>query len=121
MSMTLGIGSRAFYVAAIVLGLATAILDSVAPLGDDSSKLTLLLLIVFSGLFGLVHPKKLWLCGILVGIWLPLVHLVGHICNLPTHIHPNTYAAILLLVPVSLAVCLIAAFCGAIVRRTFFS
>jgi hypothetical protein len=114
-------GSRTIYTAAGVLGLAVALLDTVAPFGDDSSKLTLLLLILVSGVLGLVHPKKFWLTGILVGIWLPLVPLIGRLCNLPTHIHPNTYAAILLLLPVSLVVCLFAAFCGTIARRTFFS
>jgi hypothetical protein len=80
---------------------------------------TLLLLVLTSGLLGLVQPKKPWLSGILVGIGLPLLALAAHATGLSHHIPPYTYAAVLPLIPVSLAVCLIGAFCGASVRRVF--
>jgi hypothetical protein len=108
-------------IVAIVLGLAVAIQDSAAPFGDDSSKITLLLLIVSSGLIALVRPRRPWLWGILVGVWLPPWHLAGHALGLHTHIHPDSYSSILLLVPVSLAVCVIAACCASVVRRVFVS
>ena len=113
--------SLAGYSIAIVLGLAVAFVDLAAPFGDDSSKLTLLLLIAFSGVLAFVQPKRPWRWGILIGIWLPLVSLAAHALGLTSYIHPNTWAAIFLLIPFSLVVCLIAACCGSLARRTFIS
>ena len=115
--MTLDKSSLVGHFVAIVLGLVVASIDLAAPFGDDSSKLTLLLLILFSGIGAFLQPKKPWRWGILVGIWLPLVSLAAHALGLSTHIHPNTDSAILLLVPFSLAVCLIAGCYGSVARR----
>ena len=88
--MTLDKSALVGYFVAIVLGLAVAFLDLAEPFGDDSSKLTLLLLIVFSGILAFVHPKKPWRWGILVGIWLPLVEFGGPRTR-PVHTHPSQH------------------------------
>jgi hypothetical protein len=111
------IGSRTWYLVAVTLGLAVALIDLSAPFGDDSSKLTLLLLITFSGVLGFAQPKRPWRWAFLVGIWLPLVSLAAHALGWPIQIHPTTYSSILLLLPVSLTVCLIAAYAASVVRR----
>jgi hypothetical protein len=109
------------YIIAVVFGLGIGNLDSVAPFGDDSSKFTLLLLLLASGLIAFVQPERPWLSGILVGVGLPLVALVAHALGLSHHNPPNTYATLLPLIPLSLAVCVIAACGGAAARRVLFS
>jgi hypothetical protein len=119
--MTLEKSSLVGYFIAVVLGLALGILDTAAPFGDDMAMFTLLLLVLTSGLLGFVQPKKPWLSGILVGVGLPLVALAAHALGLSHHNPPNTYATLLPLIPVSLAVCVIATCCGAFARRVLFS
>jgi hypothetical protein len=99
------------------LGILVGVIDQVAPFGDDSSKLTILLWLLASGSLGFVMPRRPWQWGTLVGPWLTLIHLLVHALGLPDSIHPNTYAAILLLFPVSLAVCFVGAHGGALARR----
>ncbi len=99
------------------LGLLIAALDTAAPFGDDSSKLTILLWLMAGGSLGFVMPSRPWRWAMLVGPWLPLTHLLAHVLGLPDSIHPNTYATILTLVPVSLAVCSVGAYGGALTRR----
>ena len=99
------------------LGLLIAGLDIVAPFGDDSSKLTMLLWLLACGSLGFAMPSRPWRWAMLVGPWTPLTHLLVHALGFPDSIHPNTYAAILTLVPVSLAVCAVGAYGGSLSRR----
>jgi hypothetical protein len=72
-------------------------------------------------LLGFAQPQRFWQCGLLVGIWLPLVHLAGHALGRPTGVHPVTYLSIAPLIPVSLVTCLLAASCGWGLRKAFSS
>jgi hypothetical protein len=45
------------------------------------------------------------------------MNLVLHVLGLPGSVHPNTYTTILILLPLSLAVCSIGAYGGALARR----
>jgi hypothetical protein len=99
------------------LGILIAVIDLVAPFGDDSSKLTILLWLLASGSLGFAIPRRPWRWAMLVGPWLTLIHLLAHALGLPDSIHPNTNLAILLLLPVSLAVCSVGAYGGALARR----
>jgi hypothetical protein len=101
---------------AIVLGLLTAWADVAAPFGDDSEKLTLLLWLLSCGVLGLLQPRRAWRWALLVGPWVPLVHFLLHAFGFRDSINPNSYATILLLVPLSLVVCLLAAYAGSLVR-----
>lgn len=97
-------------------GLLTAV-DKAAPFGDDTSQFTVFLWLVFSGLLGFAVPRRPWRWAVLMGPWLPLTHLLVHAMGLPDSIRPNTYTAILILVPVSLAVCSLGVYAGAFARR----
>jgi hypothetical protein len=105
------------YIAAATLGIFIAAFDVVAPFGDDSEKATLLFLVVFSGHFGFLEPLRPWRWALAVGLWLPLGHLALHAFGFNDTINPNTYGMILLLIPVSLAACLVGAYTGAFLRR----
>jgi hypothetical protein len=99
------------------LGLFTAAVDKAAPFGDDSSMLTVLLWLLFSGVMGFSVPRRPWRWALVLGPWTALLHLVVHALGLADSIHPNTYATILILVPVSLAACCLGAYGGAMARR----
>jgi hypothetical protein len=105
------------YAAASAFGMLTAGIDVAAPFGDDSAKATLLLLVVFSGLLGFLLPRGPWRWALAMAAWLPLGHLVLHALGLNDTINPNTYATILLLLPVSLVACSVGAYAGAFLRR----
>jgi hypothetical protein len=107
------------YAGAVTLGMFIAAFDVVAPFGDDSAKATLLLLLVGSGQFGFLEPLHPWRWALAVGAWLPLGHLALHAFGFNDTINPNTYGTILLLVPVSLAACLVGAYAGAFLCRGF--
>ena len=103
---------------ASALGILTAAQDWAAPFGDDSSKSTIVLWLAFSGLLGFADPRRPWLWAVLVGPWLPLMYLVLQAAKLFTWPAPNNDFTGLILLPVSLVVCAIGSYAGAMVRRT---
>ena len=102
---------------AVALGLLAASVDVAAPFGDDTAKATVLLWLVSAGLLGFLQPRRPWRWALLIGPWVSAVYLLWRALGLPVAINPNTYTTILLLVPVSLAVCLTAAYSGSMIRR----
>src|SRR5262245_24729450 len=105
------------YLFAIALGLAVAWFDVAAPFGDDTAKGTLLLWVACCGALGYLQPRRPWRWAVLVGPWVPAGHFAVHALGLPASLSPDTYATILFLVPLSLAVCLVAAYAGSLARR----
>jgi hypothetical protein len=105
------------YILGVLSGLLVAWLDVRAPWGDDSAKVVLLLWVAVTGPLGYLRPRRPWRWALVVGPWLPLTHLARHVLGMPDMIHPNTYATILLLFPVSVAACSLGAYGGALLRR----
>jgi hypothetical protein len=99
------------------LGIAIALIDRAAPFGDDSAQFTVLLWLVSGGLLGFVMPRRPWLWAIAVGPWLPTMYLVLQVLGLPASIQPDTFTTSLILIPISLAVCAVGAYTGALARR----
>jgi hypothetical protein len=99
------------------LGIAIALIDRAAPFGDDSAQFTVFLWLVCSGLLGFVMPRRPWLWAVAVGPWLPAMYLVLQVLGLHAPIQPNTYTTSLILIPISLAVCAVGAYAGALARR----
>jgi hypothetical protein len=98
-------------------GLSTSLLDVAAPWGDDTHKVIILLWLASCGLLGLLLPRRPWRWAAPVGLWLPSAHLALHALGRPDAIHPNNWTTVLLLYPVELAVCSVAAYGGAFLRR----
>jgi len=99
------------------LGLVIAAIDVAAPFGDDSSQFTVFLWVVSSGLFGFAMPQRPWRWAVLIGPILPLTYLVLRVAGLLPRDDRNGYLTYLILVPVSLAVCLVGSYVGAAARR----
>ena len=108
--------ARILGMVAMMLGVLIALIDRAAPFGDDSAKFTIVLWLLFSGLLGFALPRHPWRWAALMGPWLCLVNLLIHALGLPDSVHPTTYAAILILLPVSLVVCLLGAYDGPLAR-----
>ncbi len=106
----------AYGVGALV-GLGIGLLDVSAPWGDDSAKLTILLWLVGAGVLGFLYPAQAWRWAPVVGLGVPAVHFLLHVLRMPDSLNPNTLWTILILVPVSVAVCLMGAYAGVLVRR----
>jgi hypothetical protein len=107
-------------VIASISGLLIAGVDRASLFGDDSAQFTVFLWLLSSGVLGFTRPRRPWLWAVLVGPWLSLTSLVSHVLGLPGSVNPDTYKTILLLLPVSLAVCSFGAYGGALARRALF-
>jgi len=59
---------------AVVLGLLVAAFDLAAPFGDDTAKVTIVLLAASSGGMGMLQPWRPWRWEIAVGFWMPTSH-----------------------------------------------
>jgi len=99
------------------LGLVIAAIDMAAPFGDDSSQFTVFLWLVSSGLLGFAMPHRPWRWAVLIGPMLPLASFVRRVAGFPPPDDRNGYSTYLILVPVSLAVCLLGTYVGALARR----
>jgi hypothetical protein len=106
----------AAYPLAVGLGLLAAWFDVAAPFGDDTEKGTLLLWLVSCGALGLLQPRRPWRWALLVGPWVPAAHFALHALGRPDSLNPGGYTTILVLVPVALAVCLLGAYGGSLLR-----
>jgi hypothetical protein len=99
------------------LGILIALVDRAEPFGDDSSKSTILLWLACSGLLGFALPRSPWLWAVSIGPWVSAMYLILHALGLHSPIKPDTYTSGLLLMGVSLVVCTVGAYAGAMVRR----
>jgi hypothetical protein len=105
------------YPFAVGVGLLIAWFDLAAPFGDDTEKGTLLLWLVTCGMLGLFSPARPWRWAVLVAIWVPIIYFARNVLGLPNSLNPNSYSTILILMPVSLAVCLAGAYAGSFIRH----
>lgn len=110
------VGRRLAVVMASGLGIGIGLIDRATPFGDDSSQFTVLLWLVSSGLLGFVWPRRPWVWAVGVGPWLSVLYLVLQALGRPIAIDPNTVTTSLILIPISLAVCAMGAYAGALVR-----
>lgn len=99
------------------LGIAIALQDRAAPFGDDSGQFTVFLWLVSSGLLGFSLPRRPWLWAVSIGPWLPAMYLLLQVLGWHAPIHPSTATTSLILIPVSLAVCAVGAYGGALARQ----
>jgi hypothetical protein len=91
---------RIMLIVAIVLGLAIWWVDS-RPHWDDTG-ITAAMVLFVTGLLGLMVPRRAWIWGLAVGVWIPLGSILQH----------QSYAAILALI-----IAFIGAYGGALLRH----
>ena len=96
-------------------------LRDVAAIGDDAPMLTVLLLIVCAGIFGLVRPGRAWQWAVLIGVWPVVVHLGAHGLGVNDHFQSNSGAARTALLPISMAATFAGAYSGVFARHILLS
>lgn len=94
MSMKIGI--------AFALGVAIAAFDNFAFGGEASPIFILGLLLMATGVIGLVWRSRGWLGAALLWACIPSAHLIKHVFGLRNTIHPNAYPSIIKLAAVTL-------------------
>jgi hypothetical protein len=106
--------------AASGMGVVIGLIDRAEPFGDDSAFSTIVLWLACSGLLGFAMPRRPWLWAVTVGPWVPAMYLVRLAMGDRDLLHPNnTYTTGLILIGVSLVVCGVGAYAGALARRIF--
>jgi hypothetical protein len=98
-------------------GMVIAAVDRAAPFGDDSAQFTVLLWLACSSVLGFAMPRRPWLWAVCVGPWLGMLGVVLHVVGSPAHLNPDSYSTSLIVMALSLAVCAVGAYGGALVRR----
>jgi hypothetical protein len=98
-------------------GALIAVVDNVLFHGEASPIVVVGLLLVTTGAAGAAWGKDGWLPALAAWIWLPGVHLVKRILDLPDTIHPNTYQSIVALAAFSLGVAAVGTLAGVALRR----
>ena len=101
---------------AVALGLVTTLVDFFAANGDVSPPVTLAVLLAAGILLGRFVPTGQWLAALLLGLILPVVHVLAHAVGYDDHVSPNTYGARLLMVPVTVGVALVGTWIGTLLR-----
>jgi hypothetical protein len=117
MKKTIGVEQMIGLAVASGLGILIALVDRAEPFGDDSSKSTILLWLACGGVLGFALPRSPWLWAVSVGPWLSAMYLILHALGFHSPIKPDTYTSGLLLMGVSLVVCAVGAYAGALARR----
>ena len=90
--------------ASLALGLTAGWIDVRAPWEHESAQLTIVVLLAFTGLLGLVWPRRPWRWGIIVGSMLPLVYLIRHVLGKAESANLNGVGSILLLMVLTVSI-----------------
>jgi hypothetical protein len=71
-------------VSAIVLGICIAWVDTRT--GWDDTGITAVVILCVAGVFGYAMPKRAWVWGIAVGVWIPVFNIVlyGNYSSIPS-------------------------------------
>jgi NO-binding membrane sensor protein with MHYT domain len=101
------------YALAAGIGLTIGVIDVSPAFATDDNAPAVLMVAVPAFLFGLAHPRHAWRWALLVGLGVPLCHLVGLAVgyHAPYPVQPNVGATFLALVPA-----FVAAYLGVAVR-----
>ena len=100
---------KSLFLLALALGLLAGYID----LHVKAVQFPVLLILIFTCLLSLLHPKGAWRWALIVGGGIPLAHFIGRAIGYapPYPILPNIFATFLALIPA-----FIGAYCGVLLR-----
>jgi hypothetical protein len=101
---------------AVVAGTGIAAVDNLANQGEVSPIVIVVLLLAATATVGGLGGVRRSAATLAVWVWLPLIHLVKRVLDLPDTLHPNTYLSILMLAAFTLVVAALGTGCGLMVR-----
>jgi hypothetical protein len=111
------VSERLALAAAAVIGLGITAADLATPFGDDTSQFTVFLWLLASGLIGFALPVRPWRWAAVLGPILPIAYLVMKLAGCLPPDDRNGYLSYFILLPFSLAICLLGTYAGAAARR----
>ena len=91
-------------VAGFVAGAVIAYVDNFAFEGEVSPIVIVAMLLVATGMAGVLWGRQAWVVSAAIWVCIPLVHLMKHVLGLPNTLQPNTYASIVTLAMFTLVV-----------------
>ena len=101
-----------------VVGALIAAVDNLAFAGEVSPIAIFALLLIAGAAAGSLWGAQGWTAALAIWICVPAAHLIKHALGMADTIQPNTYASILLLAAVTLAVTLLGAAGGVLGHRS---
>ena len=103
--------------AGFAAGAAIAAVDNFAFEGEVSPIIIVAMLLAATATAGVVWGRRGWVTAAAAWACVPSAHLIKHILGLPDTLQPDTYASILMLAAFTLAVAVVGAGCGVVLRR----
>lgn len=103
--------------AGVVAGAALAAVDTFAFEGEVSPIVIAGLLLLATLAMGVAWGRAAWVATLIIGLAVPLVHLVKHVLGLPDTLSPNTYTSILWLAVFTLVVTTVGTSTGVVIHR----
>jgi hypothetical protein len=91
-------------VVGFVAGALIAYVDNFAFEGEVSPIVIVAMLLVATGIAGVLWGRQAWVASSAIWACIPLVHLMKHFLRLPDTLQPNTYASIVALAVFTLVV-----------------
>ncbi|MDB6018316.1 MAG: hypothetical protein JWR19_2805 [Pedosphaera sp.] len=93
----------------LALAIAIGLFAGVVDFKNNEPQAAVLVLLVLGGMLGFARPRPAWGCALLMGLGIPLVHLIAHTLgyrpvNPP---QPNPWASLMALIPAFIGV-----YCG---------
>lgn len=87
------------YVLAVLFSIAVGYVDTHTKTDDNLPMVLLLLIVTF--LFGVAQPKQAWQFALIIGLGVPLAHLIGLLFGYhpPYPVEPNVFVTFIALVP----------------------
>ncbi len=100
----------------IALAVIGGLLAGAVDFNNDEPQAAVIVIVVFTGLLGLIQPRKAWRWAIIVGLGVPIVYLIATTLGYhPKSVgEPGWYASLIALIPA-----FISTYCGVLLRKTF--
>ena len=102
-----------FDVLCIALAVIGGFLAGAVDFNNDEPQAAVIVIMAFTGLLGLIQPRKAWRWGLIVGLGVPIVYLIATALSYHSKSagEPGWYASLIALIPA-----FISAYCGVLLR-----
>jgi len=103
-----------FDVVCLTLAVIGAFTAGAVDFRNDEPQAAVIVIVMFTGLLGLIQPRKAWRWALIVGLGVPIVYLIAtalgyHSKSVP---EPGWYASLIALIPA-----FISTYCGVLLRK----
>ncbi len=103
-----------FEVLCLALAIMGGFLAGAVDFNNDEPQAAVIVIVVFTGLLGLIQPRKAWRWALVVGLGVPIVYVIATALGYHAKSvgEPGWYASLIALIPA-----FISTYCGVLVRK----